>query len=425
MLVASISPWLEDPLLGSLSAWKLAVDIGWQVRTSFFSYGVLCLLCALYISIVVCAGTKTFKGSSLFAYKYSIAGILCLLPLLLFFVQYLFADVVGIHVLGQHKVQMLLIQRHFGYAGPADRITIDPFLFTDATVLGRLQLLADQVSVGLLLPLIASWLLFECRRVAKVPLHTHNKNVALKYGWLVAGLCLLIVLLGRGPTATVCDFEASQSLSSGNYTKALIWLNWAQTLNPALLQVASFHIERGQALYFLHPKQITDEGHVYLASVYRSQKDFIDAYQELLSVWQAHSTTPWMVSEMSITIERLAEFTSPLNNAPVMLRPDNDDSALVWIKLLTKVDTTNLYGQYVDGLIMYDLHNYSSCTAQMKIVLNGKPSADLHSSAITYIALSDIRVGDFREGRTLLFDALKFDPSYRNNTAREALSGLY
>ena len=108
-----------------------------------------------------------------------------------------------------------------------------------------------------------------------------------------------------------------------------------------------------------------------------------------------------------------------------MLRPDNDDSALVWIKLLTKVDTTNLYGQYVDGLIMYDLHNYSSCTAQMKIVLNGKPSADLHSSAITYIALSDIRVGDFREGRTLLFDALKFDPSYRNNTAREALSGLY
>ncbi len=424
MLISSLSPWLVDPLLGSSSAWGLSIDIGWQVRTSFFSYGILCLLCALYTSIVAFAGEKTFRGSTLFADKYGVAAVLCLLPILLFLMQYLFTDVVGVHVLSQHKVQMLLIQRHFGYSGQADRITIDPFLFTDATMLGRFQLLIDQASIGVLLPLIASWLLFECQRIVSVPLYADSKNTTWKYGWLL-GLGLLLVLVGRGPAATFCDFEGSQSLSSGNYAKALNWLDWAQALNPSLLQVASFHIERGQALYFLHPKQVNDESHVYLASVYRSQKDFIDSYQELLSMWQAHPTTPWVVSEMSITIERLAEFTSPLNNAPVVLRPDNDDSALVWIKLLTKVDSTNLYGQYVDGLIMYDLHDYSSCTAQMTIVLNAKPNTDIHSSAITYIALSDIRVGKFREGRNLLFEALKFDPSYRNNTAREALSGLY
>lgn len=424
MLVSSFSPWLVDPLFGSSSAWRLAVDIGWQVRTPFISYGVLCLLCALYTSCVVCAHEKTFRGSTLFVNKYIVAALLCLLPVLIFFVQYLFTDVVGAHVLSQHKIQMLLMQRHFGYSSQADRITIDPFLFTDFTVLGRLQLLIDQVSIGLLLPLIASWLLFECRRTMTLPLYTPSASVASKYGW-VLGLGLLLILLGRGPVATICDFEGSQSLSSGNYTKALNWLDWAQTLNPSLLQVASFHIERGQALYFLHPKEVSDESQVYLASVYRSQKDFIDSYQELLSVWQAHPTTPWVVSEMSITIEKLAEFTRPLNKAPVTLRPDNDDSALIWIKLLTKVDSTNLYGQYVDGLIMYDLHNYSACTAQMAIILNTKPDADIHSSAITYIALSDIRVGKILEGRNLLFEALKFDPSYRNNTAREALSGLY
>lgn len=424
MLVSSISPWLVDPLLGSSSAWKIAVDIGWQVRTSFFSYGLLCLLCALYTLVVAFASEKTFRGSTLFANKYMLASVVCLFPVILFLLQYLFTDIVGTHVLGQHKIQMLLIQRHFGYSGKADRITIDPFRFTDSTVLGRLLLLTDQFSIGVLLPLLASWLLFEYRRVISIPLYASNKTTTQKYGWIF-GIALLLVLLGRGPAATFCDFEGSQSLSSGNYAKALNWLDWAQTLNPLLLQVPSFHIERGQALYFLHPRQVNEESRVYLASVYRSQKDFIDSYQELLSVWQAHPTTPWVVSEMSTTVEELAEFTTPLNGSPVILRPDNDDSALVWIKILTKVDHTNLYGQYVDGLIMYDLHDYESCTAQMVTILKANPNADIHSSAITYIALSDIRVGKFLEGRNLLFEALKFDPSYRNNTAREALSGLY
>ncbi len=40
------------------------------------------------------------------------------------------------------------------------------------------------------------------------------------------------------------------------------------------------------------------------------------------------------------------------------------------------------------------------------------------------MALSDNGRGEYAEARDLLFKAVALDPSYRNNTAREALSGL-
>ena len=424
MLVSSVLPWIIDPLLGNVSAWKLAVDIGWQVRTGVFSYGLLCFLFALYTFLVALASVKTFKGSTLFADKYILASILCMAPILLFLLQYLFTDVIGINTLAQHKIQMLLIQGHFGYSGQPDRITINPYTFTASTILGRLLLLTDQVSLGILLPLLAAALLFEYRRVTSVPLYISEKTVRGKNIWLAAiGLCLVLAL-GRGPAATICDFAASQSLSSGNYGKALGWLDWAEALNPSLLQVASSHIERGEALYFLNPNQSTEDTRVYLASSYRSQNDFLDAYQELLAVWQAHPTTPWVLGEMDTTLQSLSEFSKSLNGS-LSLRAAHDDTALVWLQLLTKVDHANLYGQYLSGLIMYDQHDYAACTTQMKLVLATKPNADVSSSAITYIALSDMRQGNYIEGRLLLFQAIKLDPGYINNTAREALSGLY
>src|SRR5579859_6478392 len=48
MLSASLLPWLIDPLGKAFSAWQLPIDIGWQVRSGIFSYGLLCLCCGLY-----------------------------------------------------------------------------------------------------------------------------------------------------------------------------------------------------------------------------------------------------------------------------------------------------------------------------------------------------------------------------------------
>jgi len=423
MLGASVSPWLVDPLLGSSLAWKLPIDIGWQVRTGIVSYGLLCLIAALYSFTIAAATVKTFKWSSFFIGKYRVAAILCLAPVALFLLQYLFVDIAGMNILTQHKLQMLLIQYHFGYSGQADRIVIDPYKFTDATILGRLQLLTDQVSFGILLPFLAALFLFESRRFVVTQPYAGPKDTNRKYAWIV-GIVFFALLLGRGPIATFCNFEVKQALASGNYSSALTWLNVAQTLNPSLQQVAASHIERGEALYFLNPNQHSDDTRIYLASVYRSNKNYLAAYQELLAVWQTHPSAPWVVGEMSITLQSLAELTKSLNGS-VIFRQEHDNTALIWVQLLDKVDAKNLYGQYMTGRILYDVHDYSACITQMDIILAAKPNADVRSSAITYIGLSDIRQGKYSEGRNLLFEALKSDPSYRNNTAREALSGLY
>jgi tetratricopeptide (TPR) repeat protein len=198
-------------------------------------------------------------------------------------------------------------------------------------------------------------------------------------------------------------------------------------LNPALNQVAYYHIERGQALYFLRPDQQSDDSHAYHAFIYRQQRDYLDAYQELLAVWHSQHTSSWVVSEMSITLERLAEYSRPSNmlpGTPPVARLDNDESALPWLQLLTQVDPNNVYGQYVVGRVQYDLHNFTMSITQMSIVIRLSPDANIQSSAYTYMALSDVGQGDYVNARQLLFKAVELDPNYHNNTAREELSGL-
>ena len=56
------------------------------------------------------------------------------------------------------------------------------------------------------------------------------------------------------------------------------------------------------------------------------------------------------------------------------------------------------------------------------IALSSDP--DIRSSAYTYLALSSESEGNYVQARDYLFKAQDFDPAYRNNTAREEISGL-
>src|SRR5579872_1782311 len=117
MLGTCLLPWLNDPLNKTKLAWNLPIDIGWQFRIGIFNYGLLCLTCAGCAFAAAFINWKMFRRHvppvSRWAGR---AGWLCLLPVSLFLLQYLFADLTAINHLAQHRVQMLLIQRHFGYA---------------------------------------------------------------------------------------------------------------------------------------------------------------------------------------------------------------------------------------------------------------------------------------------------------------------
>jgi len=340
----------------------------------------------------------------------------------------------GINQLAQHEIQMLLIQHHFGYRIAMERITIDPFALDTSTIPGRLEILVDQVSFGPLLPVVAALICFGLlgdggRRKRPHPASTPPPPLRRRDNriWL-AGIGILMfllgVVLGRAPAAMASEYQATVSLEAGDYQLALNWLNAAHALNPALDQVAYYHIERGQALYFLHPNQPNDESLAYLAFEYQERGDDLDAYLQLLTIAQAHQPPAWVVDEMSLTLEKLAEFTHALKGTAIP-RSNNDVTALPWVQLLAQVDSSNVYAQYLVGRLQYDLHNYTGCTEQMLKVIELSPNRDVQSSAYTYMALSSAGQGDYLQERALLFKAIQLDPNYYNNTAREELSGLH
>lgn len=473
MILASLLPWLNDPLGGYYSAWSLPVNIGWPFQVKAFNYGLLCLCCALYTFIIAHHNWRALssKGPSP-VWRPTAAGILCLVPVTLFLLQYLCVDLGTVNHLAQHQIQAVFTQKNFGYNTATPLFPTDPYSWDISTLFGRLQLLVDLVGVGLFVPLLSGLILLESRRLFVKParlIHVRKHHVGIL---LVTGfLLVLTVVLGRGPAAMGCEYQAKSLLSAGEYEAALNWLDMARVLNPALDEVPYYHVERGQAWYFLYPDYPNDESNLYLAHTYLQQGDYTDAYQQLASVWNAGQRPSWLVDEISITLEQLAQSFRPLSsiagqaagnfgptqpaqganngnatgmndptgqgaianntpianpNAPILpvQRISNDALAMPWLQRLQEVDPTNVYAQYLMGRIQYDLHYYSSCKEQMYNVIQFSTDAAVQSSAYTYIALSDAQQGDYTSSRRFLLKAVALDPAYRNNTAREELSGL-
>jgi tetratricopeptide (TPR) repeat protein len=187
--------------------------------------------------------------------------------------------------------------------------------------------------------------------------------------------------------------------------------------------LSSYHIERGHAWYFLHPGQPTADSQVYLAAFYRQQNDLLSSYQELLAAHQRAPETRWVSDEFAVTLERLAEMPHPLNGV-LSLRVKREGSSLSWLYQLSRVDPRNVYAHYMIGRIEYDLQDYNQCEVQMLTVLNMNQENNIASSAYTYLALSHIGQGDSITARDYLSKAQDLDPTYRNNIAREEMSGL-
>ena len=425
MLLASVLPWLRDALQGDSIAWSVPVDIGWQFQLRLVSYGLLCLCCAFYTFLVAYANVKRFRGSMYFVQKQVVAGLLCLIPVFLFLFQFILADTVGIDALARHLVQLQLVQHHFGYDFPVQLVYTNPFTFDTSTIGDRIRLFIDSSSLGVLLPLVSAWMLIDYKRFfMKLPSPVASRSYKKRLRFIIVSILLFCcILLCRAPLATIAEYQAKAALATGNYTKALQWLQFANTLNPALEQMYYYHVQRGEALYYLYPQLQVDDTHAYLAFNYTLQGDNLDAYQQLLSVWQQHTATPWIVHEMSYTLEKLSEFAQPLKGVE-QRRPINDDTALPWLQLLLQVNDSNVYGHYVVGRIQYDLHNYNECMKQMNMVIKMSSTREIQSSAYTYIGLSYAEQGNYLQERSLLLKAVALDPNYENNTAREELSGL-
>ena len=277
------------------------------------------------------------------------------------------------------------------------------------------------------MPLISSVILLTERVLRTKSGFTANngkqKKRFLHFPLIVLLGFLAIIVLGRGPAAFLCTYQAEHLLSTGDYNAVLQWLDTAHLLNPSLDQLAVYHIERGQAEYFLHQQQPNLESRAYLAAYYRQQNDLLSSYQELMEARQQYPHTQWLTDELGLSIERLAELSTPLKGQQIDLL-DNDTPALSWLYQLEQIDPTNIYAHYTIGRILYDVHDYSDCESEMRATLALNTLNDVQSSAYTYMALSKIGMGDPIAAREYLFKAQDLDPEYRNNTARQDISGL-
>jgi hypothetical protein len=137
------------------------------------------------------------------------------------------------------------------------------------------------------------------------------------------------------------------------------------------------------------------------------------------------SNTTQTSSQSSCTSQQTisgAQRTGTLD--PVLPRNIGQFEAIPWLTMLAQVDSSNVYAQYTLGQTFYLQDGLDGCIEYMQNVLYANPNASVQSSADTYMALSMIKQGKVAQGRQLLLAAVKLDPFFNNNTAREELSGL-
>lgn len=440
LLGATLFPWFNDPAGTRLSPWQLPIELGWQWKSSLFNYGLLCALCSLYIFFLTRqswlllraqrrndpVGLLTIPSQTL-ASRYRRAGLLCLLPPLLFLFQFLFADMSMIAVIARNQFQLELTRLHLGYQASPEFLPILPFTLHPAHITGRLAMLYDQVGIGYFMPLITVVMLWIAPAfLRRQPLERYqgrrryNRSQRL---WL-AGLALVgCILLGRAPAALFSQYQATHYLNVGDYDNTLKWLDLAHFLNPGLNDLVDDHIIRGQAWYFLHPQQPTAESQAYLSTYYQNQNDVYTAYQEMESAWDKYPHTPWLRDALSVSLSHLAETTKPLRGIP-QIRLSTAEPALPWLTELVTLDNTNFYAHFTIGRILYELHDYAGSEDHMRRLLHLNQNPEMQSAAYTYISLSRFGLGDFANAREYLYKAQDFDPSYRNNTARQFMSGM-
>ena len=415
LLVASFLPWLSDADGKQYAAWCLPLcSIGGGVC---INYGWLCSGCGACILVVAWTSWRPYNDLVCSI----VTRGLCLIPVLLFLT--LSIDASSLAFLIRHELQFLEIQQHFGYQATTQLFPLNPVTLRTSTFACRIELLLNHMLIVLFLFCIGAGLLPACG-LFRGPLIRLPKILRLRY--LLSGvcICMLLTLLLRAPVSLLCEYAAKEMLASGDYANALRILDVARAISPDLELVASYHRERGRAEYFLASAKLTLDSRIYLAEVYREQGNYPAAYQQLLAVWFAVPSAPWLVDEMDVTLEGLTESLRPLRGTSLK-RIANDEAVLPWLQTLDRVDSTSMYSPYMAGRISYDLHNYTACIDSMSQVVQRSTDSATQSSAYTYTALCELALGKYADARLFLFKAVALDPDYHNNTAREELSGLH
>ena len=386
-------PWFAVPLQADPSAWSLPVVLAGIPAVSWVSYGAILVAC-LGLGLLALIRSQGRPGAATAAVG---AGVLVVS--LVFLAATRTADWPLLQRLEDQTAQQTAIFGQFGYAVPGQQPTLMllvPVTGTWALVGGALRLGWFATAVGGLVLFgsgasgLADWVRRTRRRWMLLP-----------------GLALLLVVgvLGRGAVASYLARQGAAASQAGAYRTARSSLSVARELNPLLTSSSAYDLALGQVL-------LAAGGHGQPLAL------LADA-----DARGAGGDIPGQVTELRQAVAR-----DPAN--PVLLQQLDQASQVLGLNAqhpgpLQALSDPTAADEYTEGRVFYALADYPAALTCFQRVLAMTGDANVTSSAFTYVALSELKLGQPDQARRDLLRAVSADTGYNNTLARSVVIGLY
>ena len=393
LVLGLVLPWFAVPLQGAGTAWSLPVVLAGMSFLFPVSYGIVL---AVGLALGVLAMVR-WRGRPCAATGLIGAGILVVA--LTFVVATATADWSLLQRLEDQTAQQTAIFSQFGYAVPGQ----EPSLMLLVPVTGTWALIGGALRLGWFSAAAGGLVLFAsgASSLADWVRRTRRRRNLLP----ALTLLLVVVALARGAVAGYVAGQGVGAAQAGDYQAARTDLAISHRFNPLLTGSTAYEIALGQVL---------------LAAGGRGQALALLADADDR---EASGDLRGWVTELRLAVAR-----DPAN--PVLLQQLDQASQVL---ALTGQDPGPLQAlsaptpadEYTEGRVLYALADYPAALTSFRRVLTMTGDANVTSSAFTYIALSELKLGQVDQARSDLLRAVSVDTRYNNTLARSLLTGLY
>ena len=386
-------PWFAVPLQADRSPWSLPVVLAGAPSISGVSYGAVLAAC-LGLGLLAIMHSQGRPCTATAAVG---AGVLVVS--LTFLAATRTANWPLLQRLEDQTAQQTAIFGQFGYAVPGQ----EPSLMLLAPVTGTWALVGGALRLGWFSAAAGGLVLFGSGASSLAGWARQTR----RRGMLLPALALLLVVgvLGRGAVAGYLAGQGAAASQAGDYQAARTSLAVARLLNPLLTRSTAYDLALGQVL---------------LAAGDRSQPLALLADADARG---AEGDTRGQVTELGQAVAR-----DPAN--PVLLQQLDQASQVLALSdqdpgPLQALSDPTVADEYTEGRVLYALTDYPAALACFRRILTMTRDANVTSSAFTYIALSELKLGHADQARHDLLRAVSVDTGYNNTLARSLVAGLY
>ena len=385
-------PWFAIPLQASRSAWSLPVALAGTPGISWVSYGAVLAVClGLGLLAIMHSRGRTCAATAAVG-----AGVLVVS--FAFVVSTMTTDWPLLQQLQDQTAQQAAIFGQLGYAVPGQQ----PSLMLLVPVTGIWALVGGALRLGWFSACAGGLMLFASGASS---LADWVRMPRLR--WSLPALALLLIALVLGPGA-IAGYLAGQGAAAsqvGDYQAASTSLTVARQLNPLLTSSTAYDLALGRVL---------------LATGGRSQP--------LALLAEADARGAGGDIRAQVTELRQAVAQDPAN--PVLVQQLDQASQVLGLTgqepgSLQALSDPTVADRYTEGRVLYALAEYPAALACFRRVLAMTGDANVTSSAFTYIALSELKLGRADQARRDLLRAVRVDAAYNNTLARSLIVGLY